>query len=227
MNARSRARRVALSGILVSLMLIMGYIESLIPLNIGVPGIKLGLSNGVLIFAVYMLDFPTAYTLMALKILLSGLMFNGVSAMMFAFAGGILSLTGMCLLARFPRVPMVVTGMFGGILHNIGQVALAMVILRTRDLIWYMVALIFAGVACGLLTGFCARAVIAQLRASDAIPAAPRSGSPLARVFALIALIALLLIAFFANRSLFIPPEARPAVEWNTPESVPIPLPVQ
>ena len=72
----------------IALMLVLGFVESLMPVAAGVPGIKLGLSNGVLIFAVYMLNLPTAFVLMVLKVVLSGLLFGGVNAMMYAFAGG-------------------------------------------------------------------------------------------------------------------------------------------
>ena len=68
------------------------------PVAAGVPGIKLGLSNGVLIFAVYMLNLPTAFVLMVLKVVLSGLLFGGVNAMMYAFAGGLVSMVFMALL---------------------------------------------------------------------------------------------------------------------------------
>ena len=96
----AQSKRVALCGLLLALMLVLGYVESLLPAVSGVPGIKLGLSNGVLIFAVYMLNVPTAFVLMGLKVALSGMLFGGVSAMIYAAAGGVLSLTVMCLLSR-------------------------------------------------------------------------------------------------------------------------------
>ena len=77
-KSRDRVFRITLSGLLTALMLVMGYIENLLP-SVGVPGIKLGLSNGVLIFALYILDIPTAFILMAVKVGLSGLLFSGVS----------------------------------------------------------------------------------------------------------------------------------------------------
>lgn len=95
---RERTQWVALCGLLVALMLVLGFVESLMPVAAGMPGIKLGLSNGVLIFAVYMLNLPTAFVLMVLKVLLSGLLFGGVNAMMYAFAGGLVSMVFMALL---------------------------------------------------------------------------------------------------------------------------------
>ena len=154
--------RLTLSSLLLSIMLVLGYVESLLPT--GIPGVKLGLSNGVLIFAVYMLDLPTAWILMSLKVLLSGLLFSGVSAMLYAFAGGVLSLTGMCLLSRVRSVPVTAVSMVGGLLHNAGQVALAMLILHTPMLAHYMGILILVGLACGALTGVAATAVMRHLK---------------------------------------------------------------
>ena len=162
---RDNTLRVTLSGMLLAVMLVLGYIESMLP-SPGIPGLKLGLSNSILIFAVWMLDIPTAYVLMALKVLLSGLMFGGVSSMMYAFSGGILSLTGMVLLRQIPSIHPIVVSMIGGLLHNAGQVAMAMIILHTpRQMLGYLGILMLVGLACGALTGVAASAVMRHLRA--------------------------------------------------------------
>lgn len=163
-TTRQQTHRIALSGLLVALMLVLGYVESLIPVAAGVPGIKLGLSNGILIFAVYMLGIPHAFLLMVLKVVLSGLMFGGVSAMMYAMAGGLLSVTCMALLSRVKGIHPVVVSMVGGVAHNVGQVALAIVMLRTPQLMYYMAVLIFVGLACGAVTGVCANSVMTHLK---------------------------------------------------------------
>ena len=138
--------------------------ESLLPVAVSVPGIKLGLSNGVLLFAVYMLDIPTAFALMLLKVLLSGLLFGGVSAMMYAFAGGLLSMAVMTALSRVKGVHPVAVSMAGGVAHNAGQVALAMVILQTPRLLYYMAVLMAAGLLTGALTGVAAAAVMKHMK---------------------------------------------------------------
>ena len=83
-SRREITLRTAYSGLLIAVMLVLGYIESLLPAVGAVPGIKLGLSNSVLIFAVYMLNLPTAWALMVLKVLLSGLLFGGASTILAA-----------------------------------------------------------------------------------------------------------------------------------------------
>ena len=163
-DTQKQARRIALCGMLLALMLVLGFVESQLPVAAGIPGIKLGLSNGVLIFAVYMLNIPTAYLLMGLKVLLSGLLFGSPSAMMYAFAGGLLSLTVMVLLSRIKGLSPVVISMVGGLSHNVGQVALAMVILKTPKLVYYMAVLMVVGMITGLATGLAANGIINRFR---------------------------------------------------------------
>ena len=158
--AQKQARRIAICGMLLALMLVLGFVESQLPVAAGIPGVKLGLSNGVLIFAVYMLNVPSAYLLMAMKVLLSGFLFGSPSAMMYAFAGGLLSLTVMVLLSRVKGLSPVVISMVGGLSHNVGQVALAMVILSTPKLVYYMAVLMVIGMITGLATGLAANGII-------------------------------------------------------------------
>ncbi|MBQ8161667.1 MAG: Gx transporter family protein [Clostridia bacterium] len=158
--------RLSLSAMLLAVMLVLGWLESMLP-SLGVPGIKLGLSNSILIFAVYMLDIPTTFILMTLKVVLSGLMFGGVSAMMYAFAGGLMSLTGMTLLHLIPGIHPVPVSMAGGMLHNAGQTIMAILILHTPDAIMgYLGLLMITGLVCGTLTGTAASQVMRHLKSA-------------------------------------------------------------
>jgi len=165
-KSKISVNRIALCGLLTALMLVLGYIESMLPAVPGVPGIKLGLSNGVLIFAIYLLDIPTAFALMVLKVVLSGLLFSGVSAMMYAFAGGVLSLIAMSILSHIKGMYKVTVSMVGGAMHNVGQVLMAMLVLNTPRLVYYMAILLFIGLGTGLLIGICATYAIKHLKAS-------------------------------------------------------------
>lgn len=159
-----QSQRIAVCGMLLALMLVLGFVESQLPVAASVPGIKLGLSNGVLIFAVYMLNVPTAFLLMGLKVLLSGLMFGSPSAMMYAFAGGLLSMVVMSLLSRMKGLSPVVVSMAGGVSHNVGQVAMAMLVLGTPQLFYYMAVLMVAGLVTGMATGMAANGIIRRFQ---------------------------------------------------------------
>lgn len=163
---RASVYRLSLCALLLAMMLILGYVESMIPLNAGIPGIKLGLSNGVLIFAVYMLDIPTAFVLMSMKVVLSAAMFAGPSTMMYGFAGGTLSLTCMALLSLIKRLPVPAVSIVGGVMHNVGQIALSLLILQVppMSMLLYLLLLTGVGAVCGLLTGVCAKSVMTHLK---------------------------------------------------------------
>ena len=163
---RNQAERVALCGILLALMLVLGLVESMIPLGawFGIPGIKLGLSNGVLIFAVYMLNIPTAWALMALKVVLSSSLYAGFGAFPYALAGGVLSLLAMTALSRVKGLHPVTVSMVGGVMHNVGQVGMAILVMRTASLLYYMGVLMLVGLATGALTGICAHQVMKYMR---------------------------------------------------------------
>ena len=163
-HTRKQAQRIATCGMLLALMLVLGFVESQLPVAAGIPGIKLGLSNGVLIFAVYMLGVPTSFLLMGLKVLLSGFLFGSPSAMMYAFAGGVLSLTVMCLLSRMKGLSPVVVSMVGGLSPHVGQVALAMIILNTPKLLYYMAILMIVGLVTGMATGLAANGIIRRFQ---------------------------------------------------------------
>lgn len=156
--------RLALSGMLTAVMLVLGYVEHLIPIGAGVPGIKIGLSNSVLLYALYILGAKSAFVLMIVKVILSGLLFGGVSAMMYSLAGGVLSMLGMMLVRRIPGVGIVGVSVVGAVLHNIGQVVLAMLILNTDKLLYYLAILVLAGIFTGIFTGIVAGMVLRALK---------------------------------------------------------------
>jgi heptaprenyl diphosphate synthase len=158
---RGGVRKLALAALLVTVMLMLGYVESLVPT--GVPGIKLGLSNSVLILALVWLGVPWAVGLMLAKVLLSGFLFSGVGAMLYALAGGVLSLAAMCLLYRMKGFSLVTVAIAGAVLHNVGQVCMAMLILKTAGLVYYMGVLMLVGVVTGFVTGTAAKILVKRI----------------------------------------------------------------
>ncbi len=153
-----KARRVALVGLLTALMLVLGYIESLLPIPLGVPGVKLGLSNSVLLYALYALGGKATWGLMLVKVALSALLFGSPSAVLFSLAGGVLSVLGMLLCRRYLGIQAV--SVAGAVLHNVGQVLVAMLTLGARpQWLYYMAVLALVGVGTGLVTG-CVAALV-------------------------------------------------------------------
>ncbi|MDO5021805.1 MAG: Gx transporter family protein [Eubacteriales bacterium] len=148
----NKSNRIALGAMFLAVMLVLGYIESLIPL--GVPGIKLGLANSVLLLSLYWLGVPFSFTLMLSKVFLSGYLFANPNAMLYSLAGGVLSMLGMILVVYLIKgVSPLGAAITGAVLHNVGQIGVAMWQLRTGKLLYYMAILMLAGIVMGFITG--------------------------------------------------------------------------
>lgn len=160
------AQRIALSGLLTSLMLVFGLIERQFPLTAAIPGVKLGLANSVLIYSLYMLGIRQSFILMLLKALMSWLIYTNMNAMFYSLAGGVLSLLTMILISRIPDVSVIGVSALGAVAFNIGQIGMAVLMLNTPQLIvTYLPILMISGVVTGVLTGVVAQMVMKHLRA--------------------------------------------------------------
>ncbi len=159
------AQRIALSGLLTSLMLVFGLIERQFPLTTAIPGVKLGLANSVLLYSLYMLGIRQSVILMLLKSLLSWLIYMNMSAMLYSLAGGVASLLAMILISRMKDVSVIGVSAIGAVFFNIGQILVAVAVLNTPQLIvTYLPVLMISGVVTGVLTGIVAKMVMKHLK---------------------------------------------------------------
>ncbi len=160
----SKTKTLATLGLLVALALILSYVESLIPAFFAIPGMKLGLTNLVVLVALYLLGERSAVAINLVRILLVGLLFgNGVS-IFYSISGGILSLLVMILLKKSNKFSIITVSICGGISHNIGQILAAMVILQTTALGWYLCILWFTGLAAGAIIGILGAIITQRLK---------------------------------------------------------------
>lgn len=167
MNTRWNASAIAKLGLLTAVALVLGYVEHLLPIT-GIPGVKLGLANTVLLYALYLLDIPSAILLMILKVGLSGLLFGGVAAMLYSFAGGVVSLLVMILARRMKGLSVVGVSVLGAAAHNIAQLAVACFVVETRAILAYLPVLLLSAAITGVLTGLVARYTFRGLTATTA-----------------------------------------------------------
>ena len=158
------AGRAARLGVLGAVALALGYVESFIPLAPGLPGIKLGLANTVLLYAVYLETPRAAWMLMAAKVLLSGFLFAGASAMLYSLAGGVLSMCAMFLGKRVKGLSIPGVSVAGALFHNLGQILAACLLIQPKAVLPYLPVLLVSAVITGLLTGIVAMYVIRSLR---------------------------------------------------------------
>lgn len=156
--------RVALSSVMTTLALIFSYVEALIPFNFGIPGVKLGLSNLVILVALYKLSAGYAFVINMVRILLSGLLFGGVSAMLYSLAGGLLSFAVMYILMKTGLFSPVGVSMAGGVMHNVGQVTVAALVVETGKIYLYLPVLSVTGLITGTILGFAAALILVRLK---------------------------------------------------------------
>lgn len=155
--------KIAKYGLLIALAMVLSYVESLVPAFFAVPGMKLGLTNVVVLFALYAMDFKSAIFINMIRILLVGFMFgNGVS-ILYSLAGGILSGMVMLLFKRFTSLRIVTVSIAGGVAHNLGQILVAMLMLQTKAIAWYLIILWFTGIGAGIVVGVISSEVVKRL----------------------------------------------------------------
>ncbi len=152
-RADKHTKRVAYAAVLATLALMFSYVETMIPLSVSMPGVKLGIANLVILIALYILDVRYAFAINAVRILVSGLLFSGVFGMLYSMAGGIISLFVMWLLKKTNLFSVVGVSMAGGVFHNIGQLLIASAIVSDIRMFIYLPILMFSGLASGIVIG--------------------------------------------------------------------------
>ena len=156
--------KVAYFGVFTALALIFSYIESLIPLPIGIPGAKLGLANLIVVIILYKMGVKEAYILSVVRVTLAGFIFGNLFGILYSLAGGLLSLTTMIVFKRMNQFSIIGISMAGGVFHNVGQLILAGIIVESASVIYYLPALLIAGLITGCLIGVISKEMLKRLK---------------------------------------------------------------
>ncbi|MCI6060977.1 MAG: Gx transporter family protein [Dorea sp.] len=156
--------RVAYFGVFTALALIFSYVETLIPINFGIPGVKLGLANLIIVVALYKLPLQEVYLLSIVRIFLSGFIFGNYFSILYSLAGGLLSLSVMALLKRRNSFSVMGISVAGGVFHNVGQMTVAMLVVETFSVAYYFPVLMIAGLVTGLLIGILSNEMLKRLK---------------------------------------------------------------
>lgn len=157
-------RQAAYFGVLTALALIFSYVETLIPVPVGIPGIKLGLANLVVVIALYKMDRSSAYILAVLRVVLAGFLFGNLFSILYSLAGSLLSVTVMRLLKKAELFTVTGVSLGGGVAHNIGQLFVAALVVESYDVFYYVPVLILAGLLTGIAIGFAAQGMLKCLK---------------------------------------------------------------
>jgi heptaprenyl diphosphate synthase len=157
-------KRLTISALLVALAMIFSYIEVLIPFNFGIPGIKLGLANLVVVVALYLLGARQAFVISMVRILLVAFTFGNFASLLYSVAGGLLSFAVMALFRKIKGLSTMGVSVAGGVSHNIGQIIVAVLVVENMNLFFYIPVLMIAGIITGLLIGLVAGLVIPAVK---------------------------------------------------------------
>ncbi len=157
------ARRVAYLGLLASLAVLMGYVEATLPGLSGIPGVKPGLCNIVIVFTLYAFGVPEAFLVSVARILVIGFLFGNLFSMIYSLAGTCFAITAMALLRGAGPFSPVGVSAAGGAAHNTGQLVAACLLLPGIPFTRYLPLLLAAGCAAGAVNGLIVLAVTSKL----------------------------------------------------------------
>ena len=162
----SKAYRLVILSLFVSIALILSYVESLIPVPLPIPGAKIGLPNIITLVSLLTLGWPLTLLVVIARVLLAGFMFGGGFSIIYSLAGGLLSLFVMTLILHFSRndFSLIIISIFGAIAHNLGQVIVASIVVQTSSLMLYFLFLMLLAIPTGFFVGITARELMRLLK---------------------------------------------------------------
>lgn len=156
-------KKLALSAVLISLAMVLSYVEKLVPVFVAIPGVKVGLANIVIIFALYKIGVKEAFVISLFRVLLSSLLFGSVLSLAYSFAGAVISLVAMALLMKTKIFSPTAVSVVGGVLHNMAQLMVASLIIGSDILKYYSPVLLLSGICAGIVIGLVSSTLIKRI----------------------------------------------------------------
>ncbi len=156
-----KTKKLAFLALSITLAMLLSFVESRIPPLVAVPGVKIGLPNLVMVFLLYRVGAKETVTVSIIRVILVSLLFGNVQTMLFSISGAVLSLAGMILLKKW--FSTVTVSIMGGILHNVGQILAAMLIMQTAQIVFYLPVLLLSGIIAGVIIGILGGMIVKRL----------------------------------------------------------------
>ncbi len=157
---RFSIRQITSIGIMAAVGIVFGYIEFLLPLPIGIPGVKIGLSNIVTLISLFLLGIPESICILLIRVGLSGLLFGNTFALLYSAAGALVSFCAMIIIKCTKRFTCVGISVIGGIMHNMGQLFVAAIVVKQIKIVYYLPVLFVAGLITGTIIGIVSAQII-------------------------------------------------------------------
>ena len=157
-------KKLTTMALLTAIAMVLSFIESQIPAFTAIPGIKMGLANIAVVFALYRLGWKEAAAISLLRVVLVSLLFGSFATLFYSLAGALLSLVGMGLLKKSGKFTEIVVSVSGAVLHNLGQIAMASLMLQTDALRYYLPFLLISGILAGIVIGLLAAILVKRIK---------------------------------------------------------------
>lgn len=164
-----KTKKVALMALAIALTMILSFVESQVPALVAIPGVKVGLANIAVIFVLYKIGWKEAVLVSLIRVGLISILFGNFASLFYSFAGAVLSLTGMILLKQIKDISLVAVSVSGGVLHNIGQIAMASILLETNVVKYYLPFLVLSGTLAGIAVGVAAAILIKRVNINNPV----------------------------------------------------------
>ena len=161
---KTNVRKLTCLALIVSFAMILSYIEAKIPVFVAIPGVKMGLANIAVIFVLYKMGAKEAAVVSVLRIFLISILFGNVESLFFSLMGGLLSFAVMLLLKKLTPLGEVAVSVSGGVMHNVGQIIAAMMLLQSDAVMYYLPFLILSGTIAGVVVGVVSALLIKRVR---------------------------------------------------------------
>ena len=159
-----KTKKIAVLALSIALAMILSFVESQIPAFVAIPGVKIGLANIAVVFVLYKLGWKEAVLISLVRVVMVSMLFGTLVSLFYSVAGAVLSLTGMVLLKKTGLFSTVAVSVTGGVLHNVGQILMACLLLETNVIVYYLPFLILSGVIAGVVIGVVAAIMVNRVQ---------------------------------------------------------------
>lgn len=149
-----KTKQITQLGLLLSVSLVLAYLESLLPVMVAVPGVKLGLANIVTMLVLYHMGGKQAFFIMLFRVVIAGFLYSGIAGIVYGLVGGVCCIVVMVFLKRISVFSVLGVSMMGAVFHNVGQILVAVIVMENTGVIYYLPVLCISGILSGLIVGY-------------------------------------------------------------------------
>lgn len=159
-----RNKNISIAGMLIACGILFGYVEYLIPLPIGIPGVKVGLANIITVVSLYLLGPSLSLVVLLLRVFLSGILFGNFFGIVYGLSGAVTAFIAMQIGKKAGIFSVIGVSIWGGVMHNVAQLIVACFLVSQIKLSFYLPVLLLSGLICGAIVGIISLEVLNRLK---------------------------------------------------------------